>query len=373
MTGRRRKQYVYRWWDGPTYRQETFPTKREKDEFVSEIRRRRRLGLPLHFEAYEAAPTLDAFVEDFWRLHAVPNLEASTRTTYAQQWAKWIHPRLGSYQLDQLTPKLIVRQLVDPMRRAGAQPPTINAVLAVLQSILRLAVDEERLPVNPISRIRRAPTQVVRQVPAIPAPTIERLRARLDRRDATIVSVLAYAGLRPQELLALQCEDLGERAIAIRRKDVDGELLPYTKTRRNRMVKLLGPLAQDLAEWRLASGVRRGLLFANRDGDPWTRSQWATWRENVFQPAARAVDLPDPRPYDLRAAFVSLLAWEGYTMLEVANQAGHSVAVCEKHYAKVFEDVDPANRVTAEEAIRAARQPGVAGVARLFDVAGGPS
>jgi hypothetical protein len=70
----------------------------------------------------------------------------------------------------------------------------------------------------------------------------------------------------------------------------------------------------------------------------------------------------------LRAAFVSLLAWEGYTMLEVARRAGHSVQTCEKHYAKVFEDVTPDERVTAEQAIAAAREPGVAGVARLFDV-----
>ena len=38
-------------------------------------------------------------------------------------------------------------------------------------------------------------------------------------------------------------------------------------------------------------------------------------------------------PYDLRASFVSLLVWEGRTMLEVAAQAGHGVDVCEIHYS----------------------------------------
>ena len=38
-------------------------------------------------------------------------------------------------------------------------------------------------------------------------------------------------------------------------------------------------------------------------------------------------------------------------MLEVARRAGHSVQTCEKHYAKVFEDVTPDERVTAEQAI----------------------
>jgi hypothetical protein len=61
-------------------------------------------------------------------------------------------------------------------------------------------------------------------------------------------------------------------------------------------------------------------------------------------------------PYDLRASFVSLLVWEGRTMLEVATQAGHGVDVCETYYARVFEGYDPAKRISAEAAVRAARQ-----------------
>jgi hypothetical protein len=40
-------------------------------------------------------------------------------------------------------------------------------------------------------------------------------------------------------------------------------------------------------------------------------------------------------------------------------------------YAKIFDDVDPANRVDPEDAIRLAREPGQSGVARLFDVSEG--
>src|ERR671928_216010 len=68
-------------------------------------------------------------------------------------------------------------------------------------------------------------------------------------RDAMIVSVLAYAGLRPQELLALMWEDVDDGRIAVRRKNVDGTLYPYTKTRQDRTVDLLAPLATDFAEW----------------------------------------------------------------------------------------------------------------------------
>ncbi len=46
-------------------------------------------------------------------------------------------------------------------------------------------------------------------------------------------------------------------------------------------------------------------------------------------------------PYALRGSFVSLLVWEGRTMLEVAAQAGHGVDVCEMYYARIFEGLRP--------------------------------
>ena len=102
---------------------------------------------------------------------------------------------------------------------------------------------------------------------------------------------------------------------------------------------------------------------------PWTRADWGNWRRRVYQPNAKAVGLSSPVPYDLRGSWVSLLAWEGKTLLEVARQAGHSVAVCDRHYAGIFE-AGPAERTSAAAAIRAAREPGVRGVYALFDPSG---
>ena len=61
------------------------------------------------------------------------------------------------------------------------------------------------------------------------------------------------------------------------------------------------------------------------------------------------------RPYDLRHSFVSLLIWEGRTVAEVAEQAGHSVETCSRDYVHVFKDYGPANRITASERILRAR------------------
>jgi hypothetical protein len=168
---------------------------------------------------------------------------------------------------------------------------------------------------------------------------------------------------------------LGEDAkLFVVRKNVDGDLLPYLKSgrkrrnRRHRRVDLFEPLGADFRDYRLSSGRRAGLVIARRDGRPWRKHDWDNWRERVWQPRAVEVGLGPYRerqgkpklyeganPYDLRASFVSLLVWEGRTMLEVAAQAGHGVDVCELYYARIFEGYDPLGRTSAERAIQAAR------------------
>jgi site-specific recombinase XerD len=178
---------------------------------------------------------------------------------------------------------------------------------------------------------------------------VERIRARLRLRDATLVSLLAYAGLRPEsEAIALTWGQVGRRSLRIR----------ATKTDRERHVKLLRPLAQDLAHWRHALGKpsAQDLVFPVRK-DRWSRHDWRNWLRRVYRPAAQAAGLDrTARPRDLRGSFASLLIWEGQNVVEVAHQLGHSAQTCLRDYAGVFAEFDIANRVSAETVIKRARQ-----------------
>src|SRR5438046_7487110 len=64
-----------------------------------------------------------------------------------------------------------------------------------------------------------------------------------------------------------------------------------TKTRQTRTVRLLRPLATDLAKWPMAQGRPddRELVFPMRDGRLWTDTAYRNWRRRVFEPAACAV------------------------------------------------------------------------------------
>lgn len=60
--------------------------------------------------------------------------------------------------------------------------------------------------------------------------------------SATIVSVMAYAGLRPGEAIALSWRDVGERTLLVEQSaDGLGET-KETKTKTFRTVRLLAPL-----------------------------------------------------------------------------------------------------------------------------------
>ena len=153
--------------------------------------------------------------------------------------------------------------------------------------------------------------------------------------DATLVSALAYAGLRPGEALALRWADVGEQTLVIE-KAISLGVEKATKTRQTRTVRLLAPLSTDLAEWRLRSGRphERELVFPAHDGGVWSDDDWRNWRRRVFAPAIRAAGLERVRPYDLRHAFVSLLIAEGASVVEVARQAGHSPTMTLDTYAQ---------------------------------------
>ena len=97
------------------------------------------------------------------------------------------------------------------------------------------------------------------------------------------------------------------------------------------------------------------LVFPTSRGTVWTDFDWRNWRRRVYRPTAEAVGLTGSRPYDLRHSFASLLIHEGVSVLEVARQVGNSPDVTLTTYAHVFEEFEPAVRVSANDAIEAAR------------------
>lgn len=206
---------------------------------------------------------------------------------------------------------------------------------------------------------------------------------RSRRCDATLVSVLAYAGLRPGEALALRWGDVRERTILVQRASDGYGGVKTTKTRSVRTVRLLAPLAADLRAWRLASGRPDdgALVFPGIDERTVTREAWKSWTRRTWAEAWKAANTGrverTPRVYDLRHSFVSLLLAEGRAIHYVAAQAGHDAQLTLSTYGHLLAEYADAGQINAESEINLARtgrqrQNGMSSSAVSAGTAGSP-
>jgi integrase len=141
------------------------------------------------------------------------NLGPDTRRRYPEIWGKHLLPIVGGYGLRDTTPR-IVEELRSHLDHTTG-PPTARKALTLLQAIMRPAVVHGLTPINPVQVVakpKQKPT--IRPQPLDPV-TIERIRTQLRPRDQMIVSLLAYAGLRPSEDRAVCWGDIEGRTLHV--------------------------------------------------------------------------------------------------------------------------------------------------------------
>ena len=348
VTVRKRKDtgaYEARWRENGRRRSRSFDRKGDADRFATAQDRRLQLGI----DADTGRETLAEFMEDvYWRTYALQNLKRGTRETYLQTWAKHILPRLGGFELREITPA-VVEDFRAQLHAVPVGDPTVIKAMTLLQGIMKRAVVRGRVPSNPVREVDKPRQRRVRKPQPLAPGTVEAIRGHLGQRDAALVSVLAYQGLRPQEAITRTVDEI--------RPSIYVDEHKTGREGKERHVKWLAPAKQDVLDYLMARVGSSPLLFPARDGGEWDTAEWRYWRRYVYQPAAAAAGVTgDMRPYRLRCSFVSLLLWEGRSVSYVADQAGHSVATLARDYAGVLEELEGGERVSAEEAIRAARE-----------------
>lgn len=358
-----------------------------------QVVRARRLGPGTLAQALGTTPTLGAYIAGTWLPQHVDRLAPRSQLTYRRA-LKHLEP-LTDIPLGDLNAATI-RVWLTNLADAGHGPTSILASFKRLRQILKHALQADVIGRNPTDAVQAPRTAAPGKVDPLDPETVERIRAELDHRDRTVVSVLAYAGLRPAEAFALTWGHVHHQVLDVRH-DTDGiGGIRDTKTGKHREVDLLAPLRDDLIAWRLASGspADRRLVFPNElSGGPFTADQQSAWRKDRWGPAVRAAaarharrtgEEPDapmgtgpvtdrgreagrdigidldgrpPHPYALRHSFVSMLVGAGYPVTEVALQAGHRVSETQDRYAHVIrrwkgrDSIDPAERITAARAL----------------------
>lgn len=389
---------MVRWRENGSNRGRRFDRKGDADAWERELRRRRQLGPLVLAQLTARGPTLGEWIADRWAPEHAATLEQSTRDRYADVYRLHIEPWLGDVPLTEITVGRLrswqAERLAD-----GVGVGTIDKARTLLSSVLRHAAESEAIPGNPLALVRaplaehrdavtplapitvegirgvlagamdvRVPERVRRGGVRVSGYVVRDERDALARvRDAAIVSVLAYAGLRPGELRALRWGDVRKATITVERAARPDGTIKSTKNHERRAVRLLAPLAADLAQLRRAAGNPTDNVLvlqppsepaadAHPDAAAWTKTDWQVWRARRWDKACKLAGMPaSPRPYDLRHSFASLLLAEGRSVHYVARRLGHSPALTLSTYGHLFAEFEHADRIDAEKEIVKAR------------------
>ncbi|WP_239165862.1 tyrosine-type recombinase/integrase [Catellatospora citrea] len=285
------------------------------------------------------------------------------------------------------TGAMLVRRALDLLATlldgSTAAAKTVSRKRAVFYNCLEYAVELGYLTGNPIDRIKWTAPKLAEAVDDRVVVNHQQATALLSavallpgvaRRLVAMFAVMYYAALRPSEAL-----DLREENIASLPDEGWGELVltnssPRTGTawtdsgrsRERRELKHrartetrrvpLHPLAVGILrthiglfgiapDGRLFVGPRGGTIGDSTYGDLWQRAR------EIALTAAEARSPLAGRPYDLRHAAVSTWLNAGVSPAQVAEWAGHSVAVLLRVYAKCISGGEGAARRRVEDSM----------------------
>jgi integrase len=282
-------------------------------------------------------------------------------------------------EVGDLAEPAVVRRVLDALalRIDGAQaaPGTVQRERGVLVNVAEYAVERKLLPHNPITRLPRKAPQIVAAVDRRVVVDPDRARALLAAvaqqkpSGPALVAFFGsmyYAALRPGEAstlrkvnLLLPAEGWGELLLESSTPEAGASWTDSGRRREERQLKhrakgetrivpsppaLTALLHAHLSEHgttpdgRLFHGVRGGELAESTYCRVWrkTRAQGLT--------AAEAASPLAGRPYDLRHAAVSTWLNAGVPSTQVAEWAGHSLAVLLQIYAKCLVGQEEAAR-----------------------------
>jgi integrase len=331
-------KYEVKWREGQRQRSKSFTRKGDATDFKREVEREVGLGRPVLLR--RDVPTLGDFAE-VWLERRIDRgeLARNTQLFVAGLLEKHIDPYIGHLSMIDLTP-----QRLDAWQQQAIEGGTAymaQRATQVLGQILDDAVRQGLLPGNPARSLVRIKHRHVEGTALSPLQ-VERIRAWfLERKrlgDAVLVSVMAYAGPRPEEALAMRWRNLSGPRYFIEHKNVDGELILDPKTG-HRWIDLPEAVVADLAEWRMARGRPEGLIFPKPNGNPWSKTDRNNWRRRWLSKAAKVIGEPDLTPRDLRHTCTSLLAAVNTPRIEIENQMGHRADTSERIYQHLIEEL----------------------------------
>jgi integrase len=240
-------------------------------------------------------------------------------------------PAFGPLKLAEINPTRIARFERDLSRRLSVG--TVQRVLALLKSMLRLAVEHGWIGTAPTVRLPKSEevAYLWLRSDAEIARMLEAARRRGYPGLVEFYATAVYTGMRAGELCGLRWQDVDfeRRLITVQRS-----FATTTKTAQIRRVPILDPLLPLLREWRTQND--RELVFPNEVGEMHARG--ARVMKQTYREVISDAGLPAIRFHDLRHTFASHWVLNGGDLFRLQKILGHATPVMTQRYAHLSPD-----------------------------------
>ncbi len=260
-----------------------------------------------------------------------------TVRTYEHALETYVNPLLGHRKVSSLK-RADIQEFIEEMRVTGASPSTVHNRLDPLRVIVRRAIDNDELMVDPCARLNLPVVRNNRN--RIEAPAMaEALIAALPEPEQAFWALAFYAGLRRGELRALRVDDIDFEAglVRVRRgwDDVEGEIAPKTFAGR-RDVPMMGELRRMCRAHKLQTGRHGEQLFLGGTAtDPFYPSTVRARARKAWQ----AAGLEPLTAHEARHCAASYMIACGLDWKKVSEFLGHTdVRTTFNRYGKVVEE-----------------------------------
>lgn len=305
-----------------------FSTKREAEQFAEEQEAKERRGK--NTRPSEVNMTLREFVQEIWG----PSLdvEDQTKTDYETIYNSHIDPEFGDRVIGTITPAEIQRwrvRLKNTVATTGyrLKQSYIEKLTNQLGSILRVALDNDVIHTNPMSKIKRRKPKSEKRVIPLDMTTIKNLADGFAPRWQIVIWIGFFTGMRPSEVLGLTWDrlDFENQEITIDRqlsRDNKKIFADHLKTSKSYRKIPFSPFLQNLLlEHRENHGLGpHGLILQNRSGNIWRYKDASA----MFRLIARPLGFDKGEGmHQLRHTCASVLIKLGNNAKQIQEWLGH--------------------------------------------------
>jgi integrase len=284
----------------------------------------------------KAAPVTFKELATRWKSIVLPVRKYSTRKHHQDILDNKLVPLFGDTRINEIT-KEHVQHFVAEMQRRNYAPHSIHHYHTVLSAVFRKAVDWGFVHANPAHGIELPRIVAKNEQPVL---TIDQATALLDKLTPVPRCAVALAlatGLRRGELFAIRWQDFEERTATLTiRQAVYDKVFDTPKTQKSlRSIPLSDAVVAFLCNWR--SQCTRtdptDFIIPGRKAVP--RDQKRMLQDHI-KPACEALGLPKATWLTFRRTFSTWADTRGVSARIRAELMGHGPEINQSVYTKVI-------------------------------------